>query len=195
MFIPGILASNIFGGSSSGGVHNRFREIQQDFQQLGQDLNSGNLAQAQSDFSALQQVLPAQEQSGDSSTQAAAQGSNPVQQAIAQLGKDLSAGNLTAAQSDFATLRQDLQQASQGSSAPHRHHHHRGWDTHAAGQANDMTSLFGELGQELQAGNFTAAQQAYSTLQQNFLQFASAPAASSGASGSTTGNGSLNVSA
>lgn len=53
MFVPAILASNIFGGSNSGGVQNRFREIQQDFQRLGQDLSSGNLAEAQSDFSAL----------------------------------------------------------------------------------------------------------------------------------------------
>lgn len=194
MFIPGILASNIFGGSNSGGVQNRFREIQQDFQQLGQDLSSGNLAQAQSDFSALQQILPAQGQSGDSSTQAVAQASNPVQQAISQLAKDLSAGNLTAAQSDFAALRQDLQKASQGSTALHHHHHH-GWGVHTAGQTNDMTSLFGELGQELQAGNFTAAQQTYSALQQDFLQFAAAPTALSGASGSTTGNAGLNVSA
>ncbi|HKV62564.1 MAG TPA: hypothetical protein VJO16_11660 [Candidatus Acidoferrum sp.] len=115
-------------------------------------------------------------------------------QDVPQLGKDVTAGNLTAAQSDFAKLRQDLQQASQGATSPHHHHHH-GWGVHIAGQTNDMTTLFGELGQELQAGNFTAAHQTYSTLQQDFLQFASAPTVASSSSGSSTGNSTLNVSA
>jgi outer membrane protein assembly factor BamD (BamD/ComL family) len=77
---------------------------QQTFQQLGQDLQSGNLSAAQSDLATLQKAI-----SQTATT------SDPVTQAFHQLATDLQSGNLSAAQKDFSTLQQDLQ-------ASHFHH-------------------------------------------------------------------------
>jgi hypothetical protein len=196
MSIAGILGSSIFAGFGSSGAQNKFQHIQQGFQQLGQDLQSGNLAQAQSEFSTLEQLLPSQLQTSATNAQSGARTTNPVSQALSRLGKDLSSGNLTAAQSDFTTLQQDLQQ-QQGANSVHPHHHHHGGGGGASGQQgtqNTLATLFGTLGQDLQAGNLTAAQQTYSTLQQDFLQFAGGSGSFSTGS-STSGTTSLNVSA
>jgi outer membrane protein assembly factor BamD (BamD/ComL family) len=195
MSVSGISGSSLFAGYNSTSVQNKFQHIQQGFQQLGQDLQSGNLSQAQTDFSALQQLLPNQSQGATSSTQSELQASNPVSQAISQLGQDLKAGNLSAAQSDFTTLQQDLQQ--QGAVSGHRHHHHHAEGSQASGQQSGPATLFGDLGQELQSGNLSAAQQTYSALQQDFLQFtgASVSSAPAGSGTSTSGSTSLNVSA
>jgi hypothetical protein len=193
MSVIGILGSNLFAGSSSP-AQNKFQQIQQGFQQLGQDLQSGNLSQAQSEFSTFEQLLPNQLQTTTSTSQSGSQSTSPVAQAISQLGQDLNSGNLTAAQSDFTTLQQDLQQ-QQSSGAVHAHHHHFGGGSQASSQQNGTASLFASLGQALQAGNLTAAQQTYSTLQQDFQQFSGGATGSSGASTSTSGTTSLNVSA
>ncbi|HEY2118909.1 MAG TPA: hypothetical protein VGH37_06970 [Candidatus Acidoferrum sp.] len=92
------------------------------------------------------------------------------------MGQDLKSGNLSAAQSDFATVQQDVQQIAQqqsASSAHHHHHHHSSdSDSQTSSQQTAISALFNELGTSLQSGNLTAAQQAYSTLQQDFQQFA-----------------------
>ncbi len=195
MSVSGISVSSLFDGSNSATIRSRSQQVRQDFQQLGQDLQSGNLPQAQTDFSALQRLLPSQQQGGTTTSQSTTQLSNPASQTIAQLGQDLKAGNLSAAQSDFSTLQQELQQ--QGTVSGHRHHHHHPGVSQSSGQQNGPATLFGELGQELQSGNLAAAQQTYSALQQDFLQFTGSNTSSSsvGASTSTSGNTSLNVSA
>ena len=38
------------------GMFSQFEQVQQEFQQLGQDLTAGNLSAAQSDFANLQQL-------------------------------------------------------------------------------------------------------------------------------------------
>jgi hypothetical protein len=200
MSVSGISGSSFFAGYGSSSVQNKFQQIQQGFQQLGQDLQSGNLTQAQSDFSSLEQLLPSQLQSATTGAQSGSQTSNPLLQAVSQLGQDLQSGNLSAAQSDFATLQQDLQQQQQGTNAVHGHHHHHGGGgAQGAGQQNEqnaIATLFGTLGQDLQSGNLTAAQQTYSTLQQDFQQFAGGASSGAGASSSSTsGTTSLNVSA
>jgi hypothetical protein len=194
MSVSGIAGSSIFAGYNSTAVQNKFQQIQQGFQQLGQDLSSGNLSEAQTDFSALQQLLPSQQQSATTGTAASSQAGNPLSQAISQLGQDLKAGNLSAAQSDFTTIQQDLKQ---GTVSGHRHHHLHAENSQASGQQSGPATLFGDLGQELQSGNLTAAQQTYSALQQDFLQF-SGGNPSSGAGGSnisSSSSASLNVSA
>lgn len=200
MSVSGISGSNLFASYNSTTVQNKFQQIQQGFQQLGQDLQTGNLSQAQTDFTALQKLLPGQQQSATTGSQAGSQASNPVAQVVSQLGQDLKAGNLSAAQSDLATLQQDLQQQSTGATHGHHHHHPHAESSQASGQQTQQSSiatLFGNLGQELQSGNLTAAQQTYSSLQQDFLQFNGGGAASgaSGATSSTSGGTSLNVSA
>ena len=127
------------------------QQIRQEFQKLGEDLQSGNLSAAQSDFSALQQLTP---QSSATST------TNSATQAFNQLAQDLKSGNLSAAQQDFTQLQQDFQSKN---SRVHHHHHHGG----SGGQGNQVNQLFLQLGQELQAGNLSTAQQTYASLQQD----------------------------
>ncbi len=77
------------------------QKIQSEFQQLGQDLQTGNLSQAKTDYSTLSRNLPT-----------AAQTSGPISQAFGALGTALQSGNLTAAQSAYSTVQQDVQQAA-----------------------------------------------------------------------------------
>ena len=53
------------------------------------------------------------------------------------------------------------------------HHHHYGQNSQSADttSSNPLTQAFGSLAQALQSGNLTAAQSAYSTIQQDFAQF------------------------
>jgi outer membrane protein assembly factor BamD (BamD/ComL family) len=142
MSIAGILASSFLAGGGPSAAQNKPQRIQQDFQQLGQDLKSGNLTQAQSDFS---------------------------------------------------TLQQDLKQ---GSVSGHHTRHQRPVLSQDPVQQSSTPSLFAQLGGALQSGNLTAAQKAYATLQQDFLQFAStSPFSSNASTGSASASPSLNVSA
>jgi outer membrane protein assembly factor BamD (BamD/ComL family) len=160
MSVSGISSSSLYGTQT---VQNNFQKAQQEFQQLGQDLQSGDISAAQSDFTTLQNLLP----QVSPTTTAAAQSTNPITQAFAQLGKDLQSGNLSAAQSDFATIQQDFKsQASQGTQAPSAHHHHHG------GGSSEVSQLFDQLGQELQSGDLSSAQQTYGALAQQFQQSA-----------------------
>lgn len=104
------------------------------------------------------------------------------QQQLQQLSQDLKAGNLTAAQSDFATLQKaahndfsTVQQALQNSNstgpANPIHHHHisaRG----GSSEENSLLQNLSQVGQSLASGNLSSAQQAYATLQQQLQQFA-----------------------
>jgi len=175
------IASTILGQISSATTPNPHKQqIKQGFQLLGQDLQSGNLSQAQSDFASLQQLLPGGQQSSQLTPVSSAQSNNPLATAVSQLAQDLKSGNLTAAQSDFATVQQNLQQAGPQAGAAHGHHHHHHQSDgdsgqssgQSSGQPNPISTLFGQLGHDLQSGNLSAAQQAYSSLQQDFQQFA-----------------------
>jgi len=133
------------------------QQVQQEFQQLGQDLESGNLSAAKTDFATLQQLVP---QSGATSP---TQTSDPLAQNFNQLAQDLKSGNLSAAQQDYAKLGPSFPRQA---STPHHHHHHGG-----GGETNTISQLFQQLGQQLQSGSLSGAQQAYSTLMQDFQQF------------------------
>src|SRR5450755_1201947 len=95
----------------------------QQFQQLGQALQSGNLSAAQSDFASLQKAFP---QSASTSSATSSTAANPLSQAFNQLASDLQSGNLSAAQKDYSTIQQDVQGANGGTSGAHSHHHHHG---------------------------------------------------------------------
>ncbi|HET7108838.1 MAG TPA: hypothetical protein VFI38_18635 [Candidatus Acidoferrum sp.] len=171
------IASGILGqiGSAANSNPNK-QQLQKGFQLLGQDLLSGNLSQAQTDFASLQQLIPGGPQNTLLSPTSGAQTGNPLATAVSQLAQDLKSGNLSAAQSDIATVQQDLQQAGQQTGAAHGHHHHRhhggGESSQSSAQQDPISTLFGQLGQDLQAGNLSAAQQAYSSLQQDLQRFA-----------------------
>jgi outer membrane protein assembly factor BamD (BamD/ComL family) len=156
MSVSGISSTNLFAlGSQS--VQNSRQQLQQEFQQLGQDLQAGNLSGAQADFATLQQSAP--QTASTSSTQS----SSPLSQAFSQLGTDLQSGNVSAAQQDFANIQRDFQsKAAQG------HHHHGG----GGGGSSEISQLLAQLNQSLQSGNLSSAQQSYTSLQQQFEQFA-----------------------
>ena len=177
--------SGISAGFSGVSTQSLFQKIQEEFQQLDKDLQSGNLTAAQADYVTLQEDL--EERDAASSIQAQAQtqtqtqaptqtqSSNPIAAAFGQLSQDLQAGNLTAAQTDYATIVQDFSQAGGGSSpsgtpAP---------SGTSSQSGNPIAQEFQQLGKDLQAGNLTSAQADFATLQQNF-----SPAASSTGGGS-----------
>jgi outer membrane protein assembly factor BamD (BamD/ComL family) len=162
MSIAGILSSSLF-SSNSQAVNSPQQQFQQEFQKLGQALQSGNLSAAQADFATLQQNSPS------ASTTASTSSSNPIAQAFSQLAKDLQSGNLSAAQQDFSTIQQDTQNQSTQASSHHHHHHHGGGA--GGGEQTNIAQEFAQLGQDLQAGNVSAAQQAYSAVQQSFAAF------------------------
>jgi hypothetical protein len=171
MSVTGITSSNFLQSYNSQNTQNKFQQIQTEFQQLGQDLQSGNLSQAQADFATLSQQLPVAQQQN---------GASPIAQGFQALAKDLQAGNLSAAQQDFAAIQQAAQQAP--SHRPHHHHGHHGGAEQQ--DSNTLSQAFGNLGQALQSGNLSSAQQAYATLQQDLLQD-SLPALSSSLTGSS----------
>jgi outer membrane protein assembly factor BamD (BamD/ComL family) len=181
MSVGAILGSVLQGALAATNAPSKFKQFQQEFQQLGKDLQAGNLAQAQSDLVTLTHNSPflqastAASTGGGSSTSAS---NNPIAQAFNQLAQDLKAGNLTAAQRDFSTIQQDFQNVqsqTQGSGGGHHHHHALG-----SISASPLAQLFSQLGQALGAGNLSSAQQAYAALQQDFQQFASAGGSGAG---------------
>ena len=167
MSVSGILSSSFLQNQLSGATSSNKKNMQQ----LGQDLQAGNLSAAQSDFAALEAAFTQSTSSSTTSTSAASS-SDPVAQAFQQLASDLKAGDVTAAQKDFATAQQDLQ--SQGGSSSHNlHNHHRMKTGGADGSSTNQNSLLQDLsqvGQNLTSGNLTGAQQAYATLQQELQQ-------------------------
>jgi len=185
MSVAGIFGSSISSYSPQS-IQGRMQQSQQEFQQLGQDLQSGNLSAAQSDFATLQQ-------SGlQANSTTSAQNTNTIAQAFNQLSTDLQAGNTTAAQQDYANIQQDFQNQgtqSQGTHMHHHHHHHGG----GGSQENAISQLFQQLGQDLQSGQLSAAQQAYGSLQQDLQQFATTNGVGATAAGSSASGVSLSA--
>lgn len=209
MSIVGILSSNLFSAGaaqntqSSQNNPSAFQQIKSEFQQLGQALQSGNLTQAQSDFATLSQNLSAVAQSRGVTTPAT--NNSPAAQAFAQLGQDLQSGNLQGAQQDFTNLKQDAQRSSsQQVGVHHGHHHHHAESSQSSSsssssqQANPISQAFGALAQDLQAGNLSGAQSAFSALQNDLQQIGGFLTAGSNGIGSTpapSSSGNLNVTA
>ena len=150
MSVSGISSSSLFNYSTQD-VQNKMKQIQQEFQQLGQDLQSGNLSAAQSDFARYSSSVP--QNNSTSSTQS----NNPIAQAFSQLSKDLQAGDLSAAQQDYSTIQQDFQ--NQAAQMQGHHHHHGG----SGSGASAISQLFDQLGQALQSGDLSTAQSVFST--------------------------------
>lgn len=112
MSLSGISSSNLFNYDNQN-IQNKVQHFRQEFEQLGEDLQSGNLAAAQTDFATLQQL------GSNSSSTSSTASSNPLEQAFNQLGQDLQSGNLSAAQQDFTHIQQYLQsRAAQAHGAP-----------------------------------------------------------------------------
>lgn len=132
MFISSI-ASNT-GVSST--WQNVFQQRRQDFSQLAQALQNGDLSGAQQAYADLQSL----QQSQSGSTSNSKINGSPIQNDFMALGQALSSGNLSQAQSDFTQLQNDIKSAfqnpsgAQGTSGSHRGHHHHHHHAEASGQ-------------------------------------------------------------
>ena len=91
--------------------------------------------------------------------------STPHQQSIEQLSKDLQAGNLAAAQSDFATLQKAFSPSLTGAVS-----------TATSATSNPVAQAFNQLATDLHSGNLSAAHKDFSALQQD-LENLGAPGA------------------
>ncbi len=164
--------AGVSNSSQLSAIQSNYQQLRKQFTQLGQDLSAGNLTQAQTDFVTLSQA--ASTQFGSNS---------PISKALNTIGQALQSGNLSAAQQAFASLPAGMTQPNAVSTHFHGHHGngHGGFQQELA-----------QLGQALQSGNLTAAQQAFTAVQQSWQTMASAGAVTAQ---STTGaaDSTLNV--
>ncbi len=130
MSVAGITSIN---STQLANVQQNLQKVQNEFKQLGQDLQSGNLTQAQADFVTLSQSLasPPNLVGPTALNNTAGTGSSPanpstaagpaahrsashhgvhLRQALNQVGQALQAGNLGAAQQAFTAMSQIWQQ-------------------------------------------------------------------------------------
>ena len=81
---------------------------------------------------------------------------SPIAQLLAQFSQSSPTGNAPATQQDFSAPQSVPSQTTQAQ--PHHHHHGGG------GGNNALSQLFEQLGQDLQTGNLSEAQQASGAL-------------------------------
>ena len=126
------------------------QQQRQDFSQLAQALQDGDLTGAQKAYADLQSLQKGN-QSGTNTNTNSGSSQNPLQADFAALGQALSSGNLSQAQSDFTQLQADLKNAYQnqagiqGAGAHHGHHHHHAVsssdsDSNTSGSSSSVTS-------------------------------------------------------
>jgi hypothetical protein len=188
MSVTGISSSSMTQINDAQYYRDRVQQIRNGFQQLGTDLQAGNLSQAQQDFATLSQNISSAQQQNNSS----------VDQDFISLGQALQSGNVSDAQKAYSALVQDLQQAS---ARVHHHRHHRhhttvqqGASSSDAQQSSPIAQAFDSLGKALQSGDLSGAQQAYATIIQDLQQYGLNASAVSSASAAAQAPGSnLNV--
>lgn len=120
------------------GLQDKRQQREQDFNQLGTALQSGDLASAQKAFADLQSLRPGgQDQNSSGSGSSAVSGTNSITSDFASLGQALSAGSLTDAQDAFTKIQQDMQSHRGG-----HHHHHMAAASYSnvSSQTQDTTS-------------------------------------------------------
>jgi len=150
------LSSNLVSDLSQ--QQNPFRQVRQDFRELASALQNGDLSDAQSAYSNIQQLIGTNSGSSNSS------GSSTLQNDFAALGQALQSGNLGQAQSAFSQLVSDAQPAEPSAptaSAP---------DQYVPSQSQNPIEQaiedYSQLSSDLQSGNLSGAQSAYSNLSQ-----------------------------
>ena len=129
-------------------IQRNYQQVRSEFQRLGQDLQTGNLTRAQTDFVTLSQSVAVQF------------GSNsPVAKTLNAIGQALGSGRLAAAQQAFGSLPVALVGA-----CAERHH------AQVGAMPSKFQAALGQLGQALQTGNLSAAHQAFSAVQEIWQQ-------------------------
>ncbi len=224
MAVTGIL-SGLFGIGAAQGVQTAAQKLKQEFQQLGRRIWRREICRRRKDGFSRVAAGTGVQGSGASGGAPTGQGStasagsttgskarrrivgNPVTQAFQQLAQDLKSGKFCRRRNRiFSTLQQDSSGrggeesggagATRASASPAGRRERR---KPAAGSGNPISTLFSQLGQALQAGNLTAAQTAYGSLQADFAQFSQGDGLSTGtgsgtSSGTSTGSGAGGVS-
>jgi hypothetical protein len=111
----------------------------QDFQSLRSALQSGDLPGAQQAFANLQKNMQSSSQTASpaNSTPSQTTPSSTVGKDFQALQSALQSGDLSGAQTAFATLKQDLQ-SLRATKGAHRHHHHHGGE--AAGTTTQASA-------------------------------------------------------
>ena len=168
MSISGITSSIPSPSDVQQPLRSKVQEFRRDFGQLGKDLQAGDVSAAQSDLSALMQVMP---QSG--SVTPGAVSSNPIAQGFHQLAVDLRNGNVSAAQQDYSTLQQAISSRAAGV----RHH------LHSRAAHTRLNQLFQQLGSALESGDVSNARHLFAAIQQQFGQTNAATVPSTSTSG------------
>ncbi len=168
MSVAGIASSSL---SQLSNIQRNYQQVRGEFKQLGQDLQGGNLAQAQTDFVTLSQS--AASQFGSNSA---------VSKALNTIGQALQSGNLAAARQAFSSLPIGVA----GTAAESRH-------THVGTTQNPFGQALNQLGQALQSGNLSAAQQAFAAMQQTWQQVAPNAMPIPSSNGLTTGASSAGI--
>jgi hypothetical protein len=156
-------------------AQNPFQEIRQDFRQLASALQSGDLTDAQSAYSSIQQVLQANQGSSTAGSP------NTLQSDFAAVGQALQAGDLSTAQSAFAQLKSDASGHSRGvqsSPPPPAQDQYAASPPPSQNTAQETLQDYAQLASAVQSGDLTDAQTAYTSLQQ-LLQSSQSPAVSS----------------
>jgi hypothetical protein len=140
MSLAGISSTSI---AAQPGLLGAFQQRRNDFQQLAQSLQSGDLAAAKAAFTNLSNLSQNSRLGGQSST-------SQIGQEFAAVGKALQSGDLAGAQQAFATFQQDVKSAfqqgfqnsqsqhAQQQSSVHHHHHHHGAGN--SGESSDNQS-------------------------------------------------------
>jgi hypothetical protein len=151
------ISSSTLAASVTQSMQSKLQQFRQEFQQLGSDLQTGNLSASQQDASALPGLA-----SQSSSTSPTAS-SDPIAQAFNQLAQDLQSGNISGAQQDYGNLKQD-QKVDQGHD--NLRHHEQGF---SVGSGQTLT----QWGQAPPSANASNAQTAYNSLFQEVQQIGS----------------------
>jgi hypothetical protein len=178
MSVSGILSTSSCG---SQGVQSNFQKVKSEFSQLGQDLQTGNLKQAQADFATFSKDLPSGQQNA----------SSPAAKDVNALAQALQSGNLSQAQQAYATVQQDVQQAG---GHHHRHHHHQESSQSSSGQST-VSQDVNTLGQDLKSGDISSAQKVFTTLQKDLQQYTNNYQSSNATQVAQNTNSSVSVSA
>lgn len=130
---------------SQTGAETHFSQLAKSFQAIGSALQSGDLSSAQSALANFEQAIPGTSQSKSQSKTSQPFGQNSQANSdYKNLTDALQSGNLSTAQKAYASLQNDLANASSSAStkSTHRghHHHHRSSTTDSTASSTAATT-------------------------------------------------------
>ncbi len=180
---------------SSSSLRSSIKEAHQDFAQLYQALQSGNLNSAQQAYASFQQIQAGLPAAATTSAAAATTTTNPVTTDWSALGQALQSGSLSSSQDALAKLGQDAQAAWQTRMQQETQNAQSVYALMQSAQGNTVSSAatataspsagsaiqndLNALNQSLQSGDTSAAQKILAQLVQD-MQAAGQTAAQTG---------------